>query len=185
MRRLVTSGVQRRIHVLSEDRGLAMELRFSLAAVFAIAAVAVALHVSVMLAGFAAGLAVAGAGESRRLGNQLFAVTEGLFGPIFFVWLGASLNLRELASHPSSVLLGISLGLTAIAAHGAMALTRQPWPVAVITSAQLGVPVAAATLGATLGVLRPGENTDMLLGALVTIAATALVAGRVRRIAGG
>ena len=35
----------------------------------------------------------------------------------------------------------------------------------------VGVPVAAATLGAQLQLLRPGESAALLLGALLTIAA--------------
>jgi hypothetical protein len=45
-------------------------------------------HVSIMLAGFCVGLAVAGVGAPRRLARQMFAVTEGFLGPLFFVWLG-------------------------------------------------------------------------------------------------
>ena len=63
-------------------------------------------HVSLMLAGFVSGLAVAAVGEPRRVAKQLFAVTEGFFGPLFFVWLGAGLQLRDLVDHPSMVVLG-------------------------------------------------------------------------------
>jgi hypothetical protein len=45
-----------------------------------------------------------------------------------------------------------------------------------LASAQLGVPVAAATLGTQLKLLRPGESSALILGALVTIA-VATVAG--------
>ena len=173
-----TTGRQRAVHRLSEERELAIELRLLLAVLFGLAGLAVALHVSVLLAGFGLGLAVAAVGEPRRVAKQLFAVTEGLFAPIFFVWLGASLDLRDLAHHPSGVVLGLALGLGAVVVHGAMVLTGQPWPLAVATSAQLGVPVAAATLGTPQGLLRPGEDAAMLLGALVTIAATALVSTR-------
>jgi Kef-type K+ transport system membrane component KefB len=180
LRWLVESGRERRLHQLSEDRGLAIELRTSLALLFGLAAVASLTHVSVMLAGFAAGLAVAGVGEPKRLAKQLFAVTEGFFAPVFFVWLGASLDLRDLGQRPSALALGVALGLAAVLVHAAPALAGQPWPVAVVTAGQLGVPVAAATLGTTLGVLLPGEATAMLLGALLTIATTALVAEHVR-----
>ena len=53
-----------------------------------------------MLAGFAFGLVVAAIGEPRRLAKQLFALTEGFLGPLFFVWLGASLDVRDLADQP-------------------------------------------------------------------------------------
>lgn len=117
--------------------------------------------------------------------NQVFALTEGLFAPIFFVWLGSSLNLRQLPQHPSAIGLGFAIGLSAALIHGAMVLTRQPWPIALLTSAQLGVPVAAATLGSTLGVLAPGENTAFVLGALITIALTAALSGEIAKVAAG
>lgn len=182
-------GWRRAVHNVSEDRRLAVELRISLAVLFAMAALAVATHSSIMLAGFTLGLAFAAVGEPRRLAKQMFALTEGFFAPIFFVWLGATLNLRQLAAHPAALGLGLALGFTAILVHALPALPglptamRQPWPVAVSTSAQLGVPVAAATLGTQLGVLAPGEDAALLLGALVTIAAVSACSGRVAAIA--
>ena len=67
--------------------------------------------------------------------------------------------------------------------HGAMTLTGQPWSIALVTSAQLGVPVAAATLGSTLHVLGPGENTAIVLGALVTVGLTATLSGAIAAVA--
>ncbi|WP_051208112.1 cation:proton antiporter [Propionicicella superfundia] len=173
-------GWRRRVHDLSEERGLAVELRVTLTLLFGLAAIAVVSHVSIMLAGFTLGLAVAAVGEPKRVKNQAFALTEGFFGPVFFVWLGATLNLRDLLSHPQAVALGLCLGLGAVLVHGAMALTRQPWPVAVVTAAQLGVPVGAVTIGTPLGVFAPGERAALLLGALVTVGAVALVARPLR-----
>jgi Kef-type K+ transport system membrane component KefB len=172
------TGRRRRLHQISEERGLAMELRVTLTMLFTLAAFAATMHVSVMLAGFTMGLVVSAVGEPRRISNQTFALTEGFFAPIFFVWLGSSLDLRALAGNPRAIGLGLSLGLAAAFAHGLLALTRQPIVVAVCTSAQLGVPVGAAALGKTMGVLAPGEATAMLLGALVTIAIVTALSGR-------
>lgn len=169
------SGLRERIHSVSKRRGLAMELRINLAMLFALAAIASTMHVSVMLAGFAMGLAVSAVGEPRRVGDQTFAITEGFLGPIFFVWLGASLDLRRLLEDPAAIWLGVVLGLAAVAAHSLGALTRQPWPIAASTAAQLGVPVGAAALGQTMGVLSAGEATSLLLGAVVTIAIVTLL----------
>jgi Kef-type K+ transport system membrane component KefB len=152
-------------------------LRISLAILFALAALATRMHVSIMLAGFSFGLAVAGVGEPRRLAHQLFAVTEGFLGPLFFVWLGASLDLRELGRHPSFILLGVVLGVGAAATHAAMRLTGQPLPIGALASAQLGVPVAAATIGSQLHLLEPGEPAALILGALVTIAVASVSGG--------
>jgi Kef-type K+ transport system membrane component KefB len=136
---------------------------------FAIAALAVALHVSIMLAGFALGLAVSAVGEPRRVAKQLFAVTEGLFGPVFFVWLGASLGIRALGSHPGMILLGVFLGAGAVLAHLVARVLGQPLPLAMLAVAQLGVPVAAVTIGTQLGLLEPGEGAALVLGALLTL----------------
>jgi Kef-type K+ transport system membrane component KefB len=173
------SGVRRRLHRLSEDRSYALELRISLAILFALAAIATQTHVSIMLAGFSFGIVVAAIGEPRRLTRQLFAITEGFFGPLFFVWLGASLDLRNLSSHPSYILLGVVLGLGAVAAHMSMRLTRQPLAIGGLASAQLGVPIAAAALGTQLHLLKPGEPAALILGALITILVATIAGGLV------
>lgn len=142
---------RRSLHELSEHRGLALELRTALTLLFALAALAQLLDVSVMLAGFSLGVVVSAVGEPRRLAKQLFALSEGFFAPMFFVWLGASLDLRQLAANPSVIALGLMLGVVAVALHGVLAATGQPWPASVLTSAQMGVPVAAATLGRAQG----------------------------------
>jgi Kef-type K+ transport system membrane component KefB len=175
------TGQRRRLHRVSEERKFALELRINLVLLFALAALATLTHVSVLLAGFSFGLAMAAVGEPRRLARQLFALNDGFLGPIFFVWLGATLNLRDLGRHPSFIVLGIVLGLGAVAIHAAMRVTGQPIPYGVIAAAQMGVPVAAATVGTQLHLLAPGESTALILGALVTVALTvgaAVVAAR-------
>jgi Kef-type K+ transport system membrane component KefB len=174
------NGTRQRIHKISEERSFALELRISLAILFALAALATRTHVSIMLAGFTFGIAVAGIGEPRRLARQLFGITEGFFGPLFFVWLGASLNLRDLGSHPSFIGLGVVLGLGAAVTHASMRLTHQPIAVGALACAQLGVPVAAATLGSQLHLLKPGEPAALILGALITIAIATLAGGRIK-----
>jgi len=178
LRHVEANGWRKRVHEVSEEHEFALELRVSLTILFALAAVATKTHVSIMLAGFTFGIAVAAVGEPRRLAKQLFAITEGMFGPLFFVWLGASLNLRDLGHHPSYIGLGVALGAAAVVTHAAMAVTRQPLPLAALCAAQLGVPVAAATLGTQRHLLKPGQPAALILGALVTIAAATLAGGR-------
>ena len=174
---LQRSGLRRRAHRVSEERKFALELRFSLMVLFALAALAVSTHVSIMLAGFALGLAVAAVGEPRRLARQMFGVTEGFLGPLFFLWLGAELGLRDLGRHPSFILLGLLLGFGAMVVHAAMRVSGQPIAFGVLASAQLGVPVAAATLGTQLHELKPGEAAALMLGALVTVTAATISGG--------
>ncbi|MEV0456721.1 cation:proton antiporter domain-containing protein [Catellatospora methionotrophica] len=159
------AGLRRRIQQVSEQRRFAVELRVNLVILFALAALAVATHTSIMLAGFCFGLAVAAVGEPRRLAGQLFALTEGFLGPLFFVWLGASLDIRALGARPRLVLLGGLLGLTAVGVHAVMRLSGQPLPMAGLAAAQLGLPVAAATIGTQTDLLVPGESAALMLGA--------------------
>lgn len=172
------TGLRDRIHKVSESRKFALELRIQLIILFALAGLAVWSHVSIMLAGFVFGLVVSAAGEPRRLARQLFALTEGFLGPLFFLWLGASLDLNELTAHPPMILLGLALGVGAIATHSVTRFFGQPLPLGVLSASQLGVPVAAATIGIQANLLAPGEPSALVLGALVTIAAATVAAGR-------
>jgi len=167
-------GWRHRMHDYSQKHQLALELRTNLLALFALAALAASTHVSIMLAGFALGLVIALVGEPRRLARQLFGITEGFFSPLFFVWLGASLQVRELLSHPKLILLGVGLGLGAVLAHCAGRLLGQPLTLGVLSAAQLGVPVAAATIGTQEHLLVAGEASALMFGALLTIAATSI-----------
>jgi Kef-type K+ transport system membrane component KefB len=174
LRYLDRRGQPKRLHHYSEDHKEALELRISLIILFGLATVAVASHVSVMLAGFTLGLVVSAIGEPRRLARQLFGITEGFFAPLFFVWLGASLQVRELVDHPGFAVLGVGLGVGAVLAHCVSRLVGQPLTLAALAAAQLGVPVAAATLGIEQNLLAPGEPSALILGALVTIAVTSM-----------
>ena len=174
---LERNGYRLRLHKLSANRKFALELRIQLAILFALSAVAVFSHVSVMLAGFAFGLAVAAVGEPRRLARQLFALADGFFGPLFFVWLGASLALRDLTDHPQMIGLGLMLGVATLLTHATTRVLGLPLSLGMLSAAQLGIPIAAATIGTKLQVLAPGEAAALLLGALLTIAVTAVASG--------
>jgi Kef-type K+ transport system membrane component KefB len=174
LRAVDSRGWRKRMHDYSEKHRFALELRTNLLLLFVLAALATSTHVSIMLAGFALGLVIASVGEPRRLARQLFGITEGFFSPLFFVWLGASLQVRELASHPKLILLGAGLGLGAVLAHCAGRLLGQPLTLAVVSAAQLGVPVAAATIGTEEHLLVAGEASALMFGALLTITSTSI-----------
>ena len=177
LRWLESSGRRLRVHRVSQTRKFTLELRVSLTILFGLAAVAVGTHVSIMLAGFAFGIVVAAIGQPRRLARQLFALTEGFLGPLFFVWLGASLDVRDLGEQPSLIGLGLMLGVGALLAHVAMRVSGQPVEIGALACAQLGVPVAAATLATQLNLLGPGEAPALIVGALVTIGVATLAGG--------
>jgi Kef-type K+ transport system membrane component KefB len=175
------TGQRKQLHRLSEQRGFALELRISLLVLFALGALATSTRSSIMLAGFALGVAVGAVGEPRRLARQLFGIAEGFLAPLFFVWLGASLDIRALGTHPSFLGLGVVLGGAAVIAHVLMRVSGQSAHFGALAAAQLGVPVAAVTLGTQLGLLESGESAALVLGALVTIVAATVGAVLVTR----
>ncbi|HEY5051446.1 MAG TPA: cation:proton antiporter, partial [Acidothermaceae bacterium] len=184
LRELADRNLITELQNVSVRHSFGIEMRVSLAALFALAGLAVNVHVSVMLAGFAFGLVLSAIGTPRRLASQLFAVTEGFLGPIFFIWLGASIDLRALAGHPRLVVLALGLAVATTAIHALARLLGQPLPLAVLACAQLGVPVAAVALGAHSDLLQPGEG-GAILGAAILTLATAAVAGAYARRATG
>jgi Kef-type K+ transport system membrane component KefB len=181
LRHFERGGARTRLRKYSKRHELALELRISLIMLFSLSALATSAHVSIMLAGFALGLVVNGIGEPKRLARQLLGVSEGFFSPLFFVWLGASLQVRELGEHPEFIGLGVGLGVGAVLAHCAGRLLGQPLPLGALAAAQLGVPVAAATLGTELHLLGPGEPSALILGALLTIAITSVAGALFKR----
>ena len=177
LREFERRGIWEKARAESKERQLALELRISLVVLAGFAALAVQTHVSIMLAGFACGLAVSAVGQPRRLAKQLFAISDGFLSPLFFVWLGASLSLRTLWSHPKLIGLGFALGFGAVAVHLVTRAMGQPLSLATMSAAQLGVPVAAATIGQTNGILASGIPSALILGALVTVGAMVIASG--------
>lgn len=181
LRHFERGGMRTQLREYSKRHELALELRISLIMLFSLSALATSTHVSIMLAGFALGLVVNGIGEPKRLARQLLGVSEGFFAPLFFVWLGASLQVRDLGAHPEFIGLGLALGVGAVLAHCVGRFTGQPLPLGALAAAQLGVPVAAATLGTERNLLSPGEPSALILGALLTIAITSVAGALFKR----
>ena len=74
---------------------------------------------SVLIAGFGVGLMVAAIGGPKRLSRQVTGVAQGLMVPLFFVVLGARLDLRALGRHPSLLALAAELLVLNLVVHGA------------------------------------------------------------------
>jgi len=169
----------------SRNRDWALDLRLSLLALFALSALATAFGTSILIAGFAAGMILALAGEPRRLVQQLLGIAEGFFVPLFFVTLGARLNFRALATSQSDVVLALVLVGAVVACHLAIAVVmRMPWPAGLLASAQLGLPAGVVSLGLTGGLLTPGQAAAIVASAIVTLGVSstgaALLARRLR-----
>ena len=160
-----------RIRRASKRRGWALDLRLALLALFTLGWIAIRAGTSILIAGFSVGLLVALFGGPKRLSTQVTGIAAGFFMPLFFVTLGARLDLRALFSHPSMLELTALLTVANVAVHAVGALaTRQPLPAALAATAQLGLPAGVVTLGLLQHVLSASQGGAILLAALVTIA---------------
>jgi Kef-type K+ transport system membrane component KefB len=186
---LIARWLQRRnaIALLRTDsahRAWGLDLRAALIALFALCALAQALGISIMIAGFAAGLIVAVEGGPRRLSDQVTGVAGGFLVPVFFVVLGASLDLRALVQSGKELELAALLILGVGAVHMlAGTVIRAPLWTSLVVSAQLGVPVAIVKLGLANGVIVAGEAGAVILAALASLGFCALGAALAQRAA--
>jgi len=159
-----------RARALSKSRRWALDLRLALLVLFLLAWLAERSGTSVLIAGFGAGVAVALLGGPKRLSTQIRGVADGFFVPLFFVLLGAQLDLGGLVRDPAMVALAGALAALNVAIHVAAAVLGRVTPGAGLAAcAQLGVPAAAASLGLAEGVLSPEVATAIVAAAFVSL----------------
>lgn len=159
-----------RVRHLSKQRHWALDLRLSLLVLFLLAWIAQKGGTSVLIAGFGAGLMVAAIGGPKRLSTQMRGIADGFFIPLYFVVLGAQLDLGGLFDHPSMLALAGSLAALNVVIHViAVTLTRKPVAAGLAASAQLGVPAAIASLGLSEHVLSAEGATAIIAAALVSL----------------
>lgn len=164
-----------RLRELSQRRRWALDLRVSLLMLFVLAWVATKGGTSILVAGFGAGVTVAILGGPERLSTQVQGVAGGFFVPLYFVVLGARLDLGGLFEHPSLLALaGALAGLGVLIRVLATAITRRPVADALAASAQLGVPAGVASLGLAQHLLSPVVATAIIAGALLSLLAATI-----------
>jgi Kef-type K+ transport system membrane component KefB len=167
---------------LSKQRHWALDLRLSLLVLFLLAWIAQRGGTSVLIAGFGAGLMVAVIGGPKRLSTQMRGIADGFFIPLYFVVLGAQLDLSGLFDHPSMLALAGSLAALNVLSHViAVTLTRKPVAAGLAASAQLGVPAAVASLGLAEHVLSADGATAIIASALVSLGVCTLGVERLIR----
>ena len=168
-------GPVARARELSKDRGWGLDLRISLLALFVCAWLATRFGTSILLAGFAVGAVVALLGQPRRVAQQLVGVGEGFMVPLFFVLLGAKLDLSALFHSRDDMVLAAALAAVAIVIHvGAGLLWKLPIGAGLLASAQLGVPSAVVSIGLASGQLTPAQGAAVMASVLVTLGACAV-----------
>jgi Kef-type K+ transport system membrane component KefB len=174
-----------RIHelrMLGRRRHWAIDLRLALIVLFGLAWLTERSGASLLIAGFGSGLMVASIGGPKRLSNEVLGIAGGFFIPLFFVVLGARLDLRGLFSDAelvafAAVLVALNVLVHVIAAR----LLRLPRAAGLVATAQLGVPSAIVALGLPLHVLTGPQAAAIVVAALASIAVCSLGAAAMAR----
>jgi len=161
------------VHTLRHEgkkRRWAIDLRVALIALFTLAWIAQRTGASVLVAGFGAGLMIAATGGPKRLSTEVLGVAGGFFIPLFFVLLGARIDLRGVVQHPSMLALALALAAGTTVVHMLAArLTGQPLASGLVASAQLGVPSAVVALGLSEGVISSTQGAAIITGAMLSL----------------
>jgi Kef-type K+ transport system membrane component KefB len=168
----------------SRLRGWALQLRLSVLLLLVLGSVAEVSGGSILVAGFVAGMVVIRLGEPDRLALQVTGLASGFFVPIFFVLLGAELDLRALVTDPRAIALALILAIGAVAVHLVAALTLGRGlrvPSGLAASAQLGLPAAAAGLALSSHALSPAYAAALVAAGCLTLVPAAIGAARLER----
>jgi Kef-type K+ transport system membrane component KefB len=171
-RRLFGSPQAQGANQLSKQRHWALRLRLSVLMLLTLAAIAEHTGASLLVAGFAAGIVLRQFGEPHRLSVELTGLATGFFVPVFFVLLGATLDLKGLVTSPSAIGLAIGMAMAATLVHLVASVAvgkQQRLPAGLLAAAQLGLPAAAAALGLATGLLQPPIAAALVAGGLLTL----------------
>ncbi|MDQ6817553.1 MAG: cation:proton antiporter [Actinomycetota bacterium] len=180
--RLAPVPLVRRARLQGKERGWAIDLRLSVVVLVSLAYLAQKVGASLLMAGFGTGLMVAAIGGPKRLSREVLGLGQGFFVPLFFVLLGAKLDLRALGSSDRAIVLAALLAAGAIAVHVlASMLIRAPRAIGLLASAQVGVPAAIIALGLPSHALNQAQASAIFCAALASIAACSAGAALLRR----
>jgi Kef-type K+ transport system membrane component KefB len=159
------------VRTRSKRRHWALDLRMSLLILFFLAWIAQRGGTSILVAGFGAGVTVALLGGPKRLSTQVRGIADGFFIPLYFVVLGARLDLGGLFGNASLLALAVVLAvLNVLIRLLAARLVKMPAAGALAATAQLGVPAAVASLGLSAHVLSALTATAIVASALISLA---------------
>jgi Kef-type K+ transport system membrane component KefB len=153
-------------------RGWALQLRISVLLLLGLSAIAERTGASTLVAGFLAGMVIVRLREPGRLALQLTGLADGFFVPIFFVLLGAELDLRALFTSPSRIALAVALAAAAVLTHlvaARVAGRGRVLATGLAGSAQLGMPAAAASLGLSTHLLAPADAAALVAAGCLTL----------------
>lgn len=163
---------------MSKARGWALDLRVSMVLLLGLCWMAQAFGTSDLVAGFAAGSVVALWGEPKRLVKQIIGIGEGFFVPLFFVTLGAKLDIAALIHSPADLALTGLIVIGAVVVHVATAIcVRLPFYSGLAAAAELGLPAAVVSIGLANHMINSGQAAAIIIAALLSLVSTTVGMG--------
>lgn len=169
-------GLQRVLQELSSATAQ-IRVRGAFALMVGWVVLAEALGVELILGAFLAG-AIAGLlpeTEDERAEEKLDAIGYGFFIPIFFIMVGAELNLRALFASPQAILLLPLLIMAAFIVKIIPALLlrlsftwRETLAGGILLSSRLSLIIAASSISLGLGLISDSINTAIILLAVIS-----------------
>jgi len=136
------------------------------------------LGVEIILGAFLAGMMISllKQPEDSALVEKLEAFGFGFFIPVFFILVGATLNLRALVSSPASLLLLPALVVIALLVKSLPMLLyrsllswREVFSASALVNTHLSIEIAVAVIGLRLGLLDEAANVTVILFAALTV----------------
>ena len=152
-------------------------VRFSLALIVALVALAQQLGSQVGLAAFLAGVIISltYGPDMAVLRDRLDALGYGLMVPVFFIMVGANLHVRPLLSSPRGLLLvaALLLGGTVVTLAGSLVLRFVlPWrstlSAGAMLASRLTVTIAGATIAQQAGLITATSTTAIIVASVLS-----------------
>lgn len=179
--RLRQSAFVKRIRAEGKQHRWAIDLRVALITLVWLAFIAQKVGASLLVAGFGTGLVLAAVGGPKRLSQEVLGLGQGFLVPVFFVLLGAQIDLRSLSSGRAVLLACVLVALTTIVHVLASAVIRAPTAVGLLATAQIGVPAAVIALGLPSHAITQAQASAIFCAALVSVGTCAAGAALLRR----
>jgi Kef-type K+ transport system membrane component KefB len=171
-----------RVRQEGKKRGWALDLRVAVVVLLGLSYIALQVGASLLVAGFGVGLVVGALGGPKRLSREILGLGQGFFIPVFFVLLGARLDLRALVHSGRAVALALVLAALTIVVHVAVSRVIRTRPaIGLLASAQLGVPAAVIALGLPSHAIDQAQASAIFCASLISIGVCAAAAAILRR----
>lgn len=167
-------------YLIEELSGVTVQIkvRGAITMLMVFVVLATALGIEIILGAFLAGMIISllKRPEDTDLVHKLESFGFGFFIPIFFILVGANLNLGALVESPESLLLLPLLFVVAMAAKLLPALLlkrlgswREALAAGALLNTHLSVEIAVVVIGMQLGLLSSAANAVIILFAVLTV----------------